>query len=400
MTAKAAPFQFFASCPKNLESLLEQELLNLGAMTTKQTVAGVHFEGTLATAYSACLWSRFANRILLPLSRFNANDANALYEGTKKIDWSEHLLPSSTLVVDFNGSSTAIHHTQFGAQKVKDAIVDQLREKSGQRPCVQKENPDLRVNAHLQNNVVTISIDLSGESLHRRGYRTQGGLAPLKENVASAILYRANWPHIAAQQGTLIDPMCGSGTLLTEAFMIAADIAPGFYRKSYGFQKWLQHPSALWRELWQDAVHRREEGLKRELPAIMGFDSDPRAIACAHENIKNAGLSAYISVETRELKKLSKQLYQDKPKGLIITNPPYGERLSDEEQLIPVYRELGHRLKSDFFGWTCAILTASPALGKNLSIRAYKYYSFFNGKIPCRLLLFSIEQKWFISYSS
>src|SRR5690606_4185124 len=240
---------------------LAAELLSLGASGIRETVAGVYFEGTLETAYRVCLWSRLANKVLLPLASFAVNSQDELYDGARALPWYEHLSPTGTLLVDFIGSNDAIRNTQFGAVKIKDAIVDCLRDFSGERPSIAKRDPDLRVNARLSRDKVVISLDLSGDSLHRRGYRIKQGSAPMKENLAAGILLRAGWPAIAAEGGALLDPMCGSGTLLIEAAMMAADIAPGLGRASFGFERWLNHRNDIWLGLRDEAIERRRIGL-------------------------------------------------------------------------------------------------------------------------------------------
>lgn len=390
--------KFFATCPKHLESLLEQELIQLGANETRQTLAGVYFYGDLQVAYRACLWSRIANRILLPISTLPAADAEQLYESVRAIDWSEHLLASNSLLIDFTGTSAEIKNTHFGALKVKDAIVDQLREKFAERPAIAKINPDLRVHVHLQQGQATVSIDLSGESLHKRGYRIAMGAAPLKENLAAALLYRSDWQNLVKQQAPLLDPLCGIGTILIEAGLMAADLAPGLFRDYFGFNKWLGHIPAIWKTLWQEAKERREQGLKNKLPDIRGYDGDPRAISKARMHIEQAGLEKIIDVRVKELTKLVRPTHGTQQAGLIITNPPYGERLGEISSLTFLYQHLGERLKTEFLNWQAAILTANPELGKQMGIRTHKQYNFYNGAIPCKLLLFSIHPEWFMQW--
>lgn len=233
---------FFATCPKGLEALLQTELTTLGASQTRSTAAGVYFEGAIECALKACLWSRLANRILLPLGSEAVSSDYDLYSAAYTLPWEDHLSPSTTFAVDFTGTNSAIQNTQFGAMRVKDAIVDRLRDKTGQRPNINRHQPDIRINARLAKNKVHISLDLSGESLHRRGYRQAQGAAPLKENLAAALLIRAGWPAIAQQGGQLIDPCCGSGTFLIEAALMAGNIAPGLFREHFGFEAWLAFP--------------------------------------------------------------------------------------------------------------------------------------------------------------
>jgi 23S rRNA (guanine2445-N2)-methyltransferase / 23S rRNA (guanine2069-N7)-methyltransferase len=387
---------FFATCPKHLEGLLRDELISLGAFNAKQTLAGVEFSGDLTLAYRVCLWSRLANRVLLPLAKVDAKNADILYKNVSKINWLEHLKPTDTLVIDFAGTSKTINNSHFGALKVKDAIVDQFRERTGQRPTIEKENPALRINVYLYNDIATISIDLSGESLHKRGYRGSAGSAPLKENLAAAILYRANWPELAKQGKPLLDPMCGSGTILIEAAMMAADIAPGLLRNSFGFTHWLKHNERIWNELWVGAKARRERGLENLNLEIRGYDSDLHAINNARRNIKRAGLDDSISVVVKELSKFTPPTHYGKQVGVIVTNPPYGERLGEGSELITLYRTFGQVLRERFLDWEVAMLTSNPDLGKTMRLRAYKQYSFFNGAILCKLFLFKVAEQWFV----
>lgn len=383
---------FFATCPKNLEGLLETELQQLGAKHTKQTVAGVTFDGSLELAYRACLWSRLANRILLPLKKVAAPTADALYAGAKSINWLEHMQASNTFAVDFAGTSKAINNTFFGAQKIKDAIVDHIRAKTNTRPDVDKNHPQIRINVYLHNDIATICLDLSGESLHRRGYRTNAGKAPLKENLAAAILYRANWLEFAKQGMPLLDPMCGSGTILIEAAMMAADFAPGLLRNTFGFNHWLQHQPALWNKLHQEATDRRVVGIENLTAEIRGYDVKPFMVKTAQTNAETAGLDDCIAVIVKEMARFTPPTHHGNKIGLIVTNPPYGERLGDVEQLTQLYSDFGKILRERFQNWEVAVLTGNPDLGRHLKLHAHKQYSFFNGAIPCKLLLFKIEK--------
>lgn len=379
---------FFATCPKNLEGLLETELVSLGASETKQTVAGVKFVGELEIAYRACLWSRLANRILLPLTSFPATSTNGLYNGVKRINWSEHLTPHSTFIVTFNGESAFIQNTHFGALKVKDAIADHLREKYGSRPNVDKINPDVWINVYLRNNEVTVYLDLSGESLHRRGYRSMAGVAPLKENLASAVVQRAGVKNPAPE--ILLDPMCGSGTLLIEAALILANIAPGLLRQKFGFSKWPQHNAALWQKLSQEA---RAQKYKKLTTKIYGYDSNSKVIAMAQRNATIASVQNHIEFAVRKINDCVSP--SAAASGLIVTNPPYGERLGIESELVFLYRDFGNMLKEQFKNWTVAVLAGNPELCKEMRMRSHKEYQFFNGALPCKLLLFKINEKKF-----
>ena len=386
-------YQLFATTPKAMEGILANEIQALGGQNVQQKLAGVAFQGDLAMSYHACLWLRTASRVLLLLSSFEVKSQQDLYDGAQRIDWSEHLNADDSLAVSFNSKNNpAINNTHFGALKVKDAIVDQLRAKFGSRPNIDTEYPSIRVNVYLHNDTAQLSLDLSGESSHKRGYREVSIAAPIKENLAAAILLRAGWPDIAAQGGSLLDPMCGSGTLLVEGALIAGDIAPGLQRDYFGFLGWKQHDAVLWQSIWDDAQQRRELGLSK-LPVIVGFDQDRRTVAAALQHVENAGLAGKIHIEKRDI--VDASAAESWPKGLIVCNPPYGERLGDEEQAALLYRQFGEVLKQRFAGWQAAMIIGNPELGFRLGIRSHKPITLFNGALECKLLRFIIEEKAF-----
>ena len=386
----------FATCPKGLESLLLGELCELGALETKETVAGIHFEASLAVLYGICLWSRLANRIHLRLTSFDFHSEVELYEGALQVEWDEHLSPDATFSVDCTGTSGGITDTRFGALRVKDAVADYFRERIGRRPSVNTASPDIRLRARLHNSRATLSLDLSGESLHRRGYRTEGGVAPLKENLASALLLRANWPEIASGGGALIDPLCGSGTLLVEACHMAMGIAPGLARDRWGFDAWLGHIPKVWRDLREQAQTQCDAAMSDSWPDLVGYDADSKALHNARRNIERAGLSTRIKVYHKPLAELSRPTHKPFKPGLVLSNPPYGVRLGNEAGLVSLYRTLGTALKTEFLGWQAGVITGNPELGKTMGLRAHKQYRFYNGPIPSRLLLFDIAPAAFV----
>jgi len=391
--------EFFATCPKGLEDILYQELVSLGALEPKETRAGVYFKGSLETAYRVCLWSRLANRLLLPLERFTAKTTDDLYDRARSlVNWHDHMEIDGSLSVDFAASSSREFHSHYTALRVKDAIVDQFNKRFGRRPSVDTRSPDVRVNVHMKQEQVTLSIDLSGDSLHRRGYRSEGGPAPIKENLAAAILMRAGWPEIARRGGTLIDPMCGSGTLLIEGAMIAFDMAPGLGRRHFGFSKWKGHDEVVWQNLVKEATERKEQGSYGEKAIFFGFDADEHIISQARNNASRAGLLSPIQFRCRALEKLKNP--DGSSKGLVITNPPYGERMGEKISLASLYRCLGERLKTDFYGWQASVLTANPDPAKNMGIRSIKQYRFFNGALACKLLNFEINDSWYMRKTS
>ncbi len=388
----STPFSLFATCPKGLELLLADELRALGGQAVREKRAGVEFSGTLETAYRACLWSRLASRVLLPLKDFPANSPEELYAGVQTVRWDEHLAPDGTLAVDFTTVASKITHSHYGALKVKDAIVDQLREQHGVRPSIDTVAPDLRINVFLKADHAILSLDLASESLHRRGYRSLAVEAPLKENLAAAILLRAGWPAIAAEGGTLVDLMCGSGTFLVEAALMSADSAPCLQRNYFGFVNWRQHDAELWGRLVTEARDRRTLGFAK-LPPIRGYDADPRAIRIAQDNIHRAGFDQHITVAPRALVDCTPEATRA---GLVIANPPYGERLGETSELPKLYAELGSAMKNCFAGWRASIFTGNPELGKNMNLRAKRMHTLWNGAIECRLLHFDITEEWFL----
>ncbi len=403
--------RFFATAARHLETLLAEELSGLGVAPVAETRAGVRFGTTLSDAYRVCLWSRVANRVLMPLAQFAADSPEALYAGVRALPWEEHLTPTSTFAVHLDTARSAITHSHYGALTVKDAIADRFRDSFGIRPDVRIERPDLQIQVYLFRNEATVSLDLSGESLHRRGYREQGSAAPLKENLAAAILMRAGWPELATGGAALVDPMCGSGTLPIEAAMIAADIAPGLRRTYWGFTGWLGHDAAAWDALLAEARARRDEGLGR-LGSIRGYDHDPAAVRIALNNLERAGLAGLVHFERRDVddpqgwgspgRRREPGRDQAAPGregdlGLVVINPPYGERLGQDSDLPALYARIGAVLREHFLGWRAALFTGNPDLGKHMGLRARRSHCLFNGPIECRLLHFEVTPEWFVS---
>ena len=402
--------QFLASVPRGLADLLAKELTAFGATDLRERTTGVAFSGTLETAYRACLESRLANRVFLELARFEAASAESFYSAAREVDWALHLGPHATLACDFSGKHPTITHSHFGALKLKDAIVDALRDATGARPDIVLDRPGVRVHAHANGAQFTLSIDLSGESLHRRGYRGAAGEAPLKENVAAGMLVRAGWPELAAAGAEFLDPMCGSGTLAIEAALIAARCAPALRREYFGFLGWRGHDAALWRQVREEA---RARCLADAQPTIIirGHDRDPAAVRDARANAQRAGIGPWVQFEVRPLANAAPAAAdrperpatptatcpagpevepKSHPQGLLCTNPPYGVRLQDLDAARAIHRELGEVLRERFQGWQAAVLTA-PQLGMELGIRAARTHTLWNGAIECRLLRMTVE---------
>jgi 23S rRNA (guanine2445-N2)-methyltransferase / 23S rRNA (guanine2069-N7)-methyltransferase len=385
--------RFFATVPKAMEQLLAEELRSLGADEMKPGVAGIGFSASLETAYRICLWSRVANRVLLNLNSFAVGSQDDLYRGVQKINWFEHLPPTGSFAVTLDAKrSKAIRNTHFGALKVKDAIVDQMRAKFNKRPDIDVERPDVRISVFIDGENAQLSLDLSGDSLHKRGYRSTQVAAPIKENLAAALLLRSGWPAICQNGGTLLDPMCGSGTLLLEGALIAADYAPGLLRDYFGFLGWKKHDAGIWQVLRAEAEERRQRGIQK-LPMIVGFDQDRHAINAAQEHCARAGLQGKIHFERRSIGDAKPA--ESWQSGLLICNPPYGERLGDEQQVGHLYREFGEILKERFCGWHAGIIISNPELGFRLGLRSQKPLTFYNGALECKLLRIHIAQEAF-----
>jgi 23S rRNA (guanine2445-N2)-methyltransferase / 23S rRNA (guanine2069-N7)-methyltransferase len=383
-----AALSLIASCPRGLADLLAQELKAFGADAIRERATGVTFQGTLECAYGVCLGSRTANRLFLEIASFNAASADEFYAEARRVDWTRHLGPQATLACDFSGQHPQITHTHFGALKLKDAICDGLRAWAGYRPDVQRDRPDVRVHAHANGEQITLSIDLSGESLHRHGYRGAAGEAPLKENVAAGILLRAGWPQLASEGAGFLDPLCGSGTLVIEAALIAAGRAPGLGRDYFGFCGWRAHDPELWAR-----VQAQARAQIRELPPghqpLRGVDRDASSIRAATDNAQRAGIAAWVHFATGLVAQSAPLPGQSV--GLLATNPPYGVRLEDLASARVAHRELGIALREQFQGWHAAVFTGTPELGLELGIRARRTHTLWNGAIECRLLRLTVE---------
>jgi len=371
--------RFVASSPRGFGDLLAAELRGIGASDVRERALGVEFAGSLEVAYRACLESRVGSRVFLVVAQFNAPTDASFYEAARAIDWRKHIDPSRTLACDFSGKHPEITHTRFGALRLKDAICDQLRDATGSRPDISTDRPAVRVHAHANGPNVTVSIDLSGEGLHRRGYRTEAGEAPLRENLAAGILVRAGWPEKSKAATEFLDPMCGSGTLVIEAAMIAANVAPGARRHYYGFTGWVGHDRHTWERVKHESLAREHRPTLR----LRGVDSDSRVLAAARDNAARAGLGELITFE-------SGQLADARPAGegvgFLATNPPYGVRLEDRDTARALMKQLGGVLRSNFSGWDAVMLAGSPDAGLELGIRAERVHTVWNGALECRLL--------------
>ena len=368
----------FASTARGLEELLKTELEGLGAQECQIAQGGVHFQGDTQLLYKSLMWSRLASRIMMPLGECSVWSDLDLYLGVQAIDWTAIFTPDATFAVSFGGLNDSIRNSQYGALKVKDAIVDAFTRKNLPRPNVDRDNPDLRINVRLNKETAYISLDLSGEGLHLRGYRDRTGMAPIKENLAAAIVMRSGWV-----PGTpLLDPMCGSGTLLIEAAMWATDRAPGLHRGHWGFSGWAQHDDAVWKEVKADAQTRARAGLAAYESRFFGSDIDSRVVELARSNARRAGIGELISFEVKDVAQLTNPLPKG-PYGTVISNPPYGERLESEPALIAMHSLLGRNMKNHFGGWNLSLFSASPELLSCLQLRAERQFKAKNGPLDC-----------------
>ncbi|MGC4028433.1 MAG: bifunctional 23S rRNA (guanine(2069)-N(7))-methyltransferase RlmK/23S rRNA (guanine(2445)-N(2))-methyltransferase RlmL [Steroidobacteraceae bacterium] len=384
-----AALRFFATVPRGFADLLAVELAGFGAGEVREAGGGVQFTGTLAAGYRACLQSRLASRVLLELARAPVGTAQDFYDFVRSVDWTVHLDPRGTLACEFTGNHVAFNNTHFATLRLKDAICDQLRDATRLRPSVETQRPDVRVHAHAHRGEVTLLLDLAGEPLSRRGYRLAGGEAPLRENLAAGVLMRAGWPAIAAAGGALRDPMCGSGTFIIEAAWMATDTAPGLLRDYWGFQGWRGHDAQLWSQLVEQARAR----MQQQLPVgICGSDRNRGAIATAQANARRAGVGRDVLFEQLEIEALPPPP-SDAPPGLLCVNPPYGERISGEEEAAAAHRAIGAALRGAYAGWHAVVLTGAPALGQLIGCEASRVHTVWNGAIECRLLRFQAGER-------
>ncbi|MBN1947663.1 MAG: bifunctional 23S rRNA (guanine(2069)-N(7))-methyltransferase RlmK/23S rRNA (guanine(2445)-N(2))-methyltransferase RlmL [Bradymonadales bacterium] len=436
---------FYATTGRGLESVLVKELEALGAGSVCSGHLGVSFAGSIETGYRACLWSRVASAVLLGLGRFAVGDAEELYRQIRHIRWEDHFGPDRSFAVQATGYHPSLSHTGFAALKTKDAIADHFRDRYGVRPSVDVQHPQIRIHLHLTEHQAAVSLNLSGESLHKRGYRLAATAAPLRENLAAAILLLAGWPAEAAEGAPLVDPMCGSGTILIEAAWMAADVAPGLYRRRFGFEDWSGHDPDLWKRLTREAHERRRRELLSR-PFLFGFDRDPDALAVATKNVARAGVDQAVQLAkgdviehrlpgldgphpgldtagkpgavvtgvegweqlsrasrdedqapdgngrgpaptaTEHLDLSPESTVRKGRSGLVVTNPPYGQRLGEESQLVPLYRSLGDLLRRRFPGWRAWVLAGNRKLAKEIGLKTRRKTPLFNGDIECRLL--------------
>lgn len=362
-------FKIIAKTFKGLEEVVAKELVNLGADEVQIERRAVSCKGNKAFLYKANLHCRTASRFLVPIANFEAKNADEVYEQVKKINWELYLDLNTSFSIDSTVFSDLFTHSKFVAYRVKDAIVDQFSEKFGKRPSVSITNPDLMINVHIAQTHCTISVDSSGESLHKRGYRNSQTEAPINEALAAGMLLLAGWDG----KTNFIDPMCGSGTFLIEAALIALNIPPGIFRKSFGFEKWRDFDKELFDELYNDDSYERDFNFK-----IIGSDVSPQAIKVAEQNIKSAGLSKFIELKTVGINDV------EIPEGnwLMVTNPPYGERLQSED-LFGLYENIGRMLKFKFAGNQAWVISSDERCLFKIGLKPSQKIPLLNGDLDC-----------------
>jgi putative N6-adenine-specific DNA methylase len=375
-----AAMPLFATCGRGIEPVLAGELRVLGADAVEPGRGGVHFAGDRALLYRANLWLRTAIRVLRPILTTPVTSPEELYDAVRNVDWSTYLTPDHTLAVDCNVRDSHITHSKYAALKTKDAICDQFLERTGRRPSVDVDEPMIGLNLHIYRDEAVLSLDSSGESLHKRGYRPILTRAPLNEALAAALVLLTGWDGATP----FADPLCGSGTLPIETTWIAIRRPPGLTRRRFGFQGWMDFDIRLWTELRDEA----RRGILKQLPApVVGSDVRRDAIAFATGNARAAGVGHLVRFEVKDLKDFRPPAG---PPGTILCNPPYGERIGEEKELRGLYRLLGGILAAHCRGWSAYVFTGNATLARQIGLPPVEQVHLFNGKIPCRLLKFTI----------
>lgn len=373
-------FKLLAKTTFGFEELLSQELESFGATNLEKVTRAVVFDGDNEVMYRANLCSRVALRILKPIKSFPAGSEQELYDEVKKIDWSEYMTVDETLAVDGVVSNSVLNHSLYVALKTKDAIVDQFREKMDKRPSVDTTHPTIRINVHISKDVASISLDSSGDSLHKRGYRNQTGEAPINETLAAGMVMLSGWD----RKSPLIDFMCGSGTILIEGAMLAKNIAPGIFRNEFGFERWSDFDSELWEKIRDEA--KAKELDKIDFP-IIGVEKSQQTLKMAKDNVNNARLADNIRLHAMPFEDYT----PDVNNGTIIINPPYGGRITDDD-LFGVYKNIGDNLKKKYKGFTAWVLTANKEAAKNIGLKPSRKIELYNGSLECRFLKFELYE--------
>lgn len=379
---------FLALTSSGIEVLLAEEIKQLGGEQVVQKPEGVYFSASLEVGYHISLWTRLATRIMLKIGEGEATNKDLLFKSASSVEWCSHFTSDNTFAIDFVGYSEEIRNSQFGALTIKDAIVDQFREQGLQRPNVDKKQPDISFQARLLKDNIVIYLDFSGRGLFQRGYREHTGAAPLKENLAAALIIRSGW--LADTSKPLVDPMCGSGTLLIEAVSMAAQQAPALLREKWGFSAWLHHDDSLWQQQRDKAIELSEKSLEKLNIKVFGVDLDSRVLKTAQQNARNAKFQRFIEFSCKNSNQLNNVFGGP---GTVLFNPPYGERIGELPELIESFVLLGQKFKEQFMHWRIAILTANVELLGMLKLSSFKRYKFNNGPLQCQFALYNVDEK-------
>lgn len=371
--------QYFATVARGLEAIAAQELEQLGAHAVTPGFCGVAFEGDRALLYRINLWARLPFRILVKLKEFPCQDSEDLYRGIQTLDWSNYLTPDFTLAVNATGKSDRLNHTHFTALQVKNAIVDQQQDAHGDRSNVDTQEPDVQISVHIDQDCCTVSLNSSGGSLHKRGYRPAVGAAPLKESLAAALIQMSGWQSDQA----FYDPLCGSGTLPLEASLKALNIAPGLFRDRFGFETWPDFDLPLWNTLLQEAEESQRDRLEA---SIGGSDRNGEVVEQAIVNAQNCGVENHVWFAEMDLAEVSAPA----DSGVLFCNPPYGERLGQDTDLGAFYKLLGDVLKQHFKGWTAFVLSGNKELSQSIGLKSSQRTNVLNGSIPCQLMKYEL----------
>jgi putative N6-adenine-specific DNA methylase len=373
--------RYFATCGRGIEPVLALELRELGAIDVQPGRGGVHFGGDRSLLYRANLWLRSAIRVLQPILEAPVTSPEELYDAVRGLDWSQYLTPEHTLAVDCNVRDSRITHSHYAALKTKDAICDQFVERVGRRPSVDVEQPLVGLNLHIYRDQAVLSLDSSGESLHKRGYRPILTKAPLNEALAAALVLLTGW----RGESAFADPLCGSGVLPIEAAWIALRRPPGLTRRRFGFQGWMDFDVRLWTALRDEA----RRGVHKQLPApIVGSDLRRDAVAFARTNARAAGIGHLLRFDVKDVRDFRPP---EGPPGVIVCNPPYGERIGEEKELKPLYQTLGEVFRERCAGWNVNVFTGNQTLARCIDLPPVEQVALFNGKIPCKLLKYRPE---------
>lgn len=389
---------FFAPCARGVDRYLADELRAMRIRGVRPQRTGVSFTGTAADAYRVLMWSRLAARVLMHIAQVDAHSDKAFYEGVKKIAWEDHFGEDTTFAVYTTGTNEALRNSTYTNVRTKDAVVDRLRDVRGSRPNVNAKTPDLSINVVVWQERAKISLDLTGDALHQRGYRTPGvqTVAPLKETLAASILAVAGWGEIAKRGGAFIDPMVGSGTLAIEAAMVAADYAPGLLHRRWGFTNWPAHDARAWERIHGEAVERRDKGLATMRNPIIASDNDLTALQIAHKSIRRAGLSDKIDLFHADMRRwapaeaVAAKIAGAEP-GLIAINPPYGERIGSADSSEDLCCAIGGFARENFPGYQLAVIHPTPSkVAEGVGLRATGVFELYNGPIAAPVSVFSL----------